>query len=149
MPVDRREDSSLARAERLLGMRLPPQFKRSVADLPLHLWVPWLYPVSSWTTLETELDCDQVLELDVKLSCARGIVIGGDDGGDVACLLERHGRLDETVWWWRHDRRCFEGLAGSVGELPEVLERRAAALLGPREAGEIPDPGDASEQVPL
>lgn len=140
--------ASLDQAERLLGMGLPREFKRTMTTLPLHRWIPWLYPVSSWTTVATELDRDQIIELDVKLSCTRGIVIGGDDGGDVACLLQRHGELAETVWWWNHGRRRFERLAPSIAQLPEVLEHRAAVLLGQPTLERSPDPGDATEQVP-
>lgn len=137
--TDRTDDASLARAERILGVKLPPAFKRSMTTHPMRRWVRWLHPVSSWSTLATDLDRDLLIELDAKLSSARGVVIGGDDDGDVACLLERNGELGETVWWWDRHTRTFQRLAAHLDELPEVLEHRAAVLLGEPEA----EPADA------
>lgn len=145
--TNRTVDASLAHVERTLGVKLPPNFRRSMAALPMRQWVAWLHPVSSWTTLATDLDRDRLIELDAKLSSARGLVIGGDDFGDMACLLERNGILGETVWWWDHHARSFQRLAGHLDELPEVLERRAAQLLG--EAGRPDaDAGADAEQLP-
>lgn len=60
-----------------------------------------------------------------------GVVIGGNDAGNVVCLLAtgRSPDLGEAVFHWDHETAEFTQLAARMSELPELLEGLADSLL--------------------
>ena len=125
-----------------LGFTFPPSFRAvgSLAGVETSGWRLW--PPHEWTRVSAELagwdygaprgSFDQN-----GYAGPDGIVIGGDDGGNVVCLLlESDSRkLGEPVFHWDHGTAEFKQLAARMSELPELLDRRGELLLSQVAAG--------------
>ncbi|HZF50635.1 MAG TPA: SMI1/KNR4 family protein [Polyangiaceae bacterium] len=127
---------ALSQAEARLGFAFPPSLREvaSLAGVETSGWRLW--PPQEWTRVSAELagwdyggprgsfDHNGYAGPD-------GVVIGGDDGGNVVCLLVEAGSsaLGQPVFRWDHTTAELTQLAACVSELPELLERRAGRLL--------------------
>lgn len=128
--------AAVGRAGNRLGFAFPGSFRAVIelAEVETSGWRLW--PPDEWTLVSAELSGWDYGGARGAFSESGyvgpdGVVIGGDDGGNVVCLLVKSGtkELEEAVFYWDHDTADFEQLAARVGELPEVLARRAEMML--------------------
>ena len=126
-------------AARRLAVSFPPSFAPAAAALAGVASLGWrLWPPEEWSRVSTELSGwdyggpNGAFDED-GYAGPEGVVIGGDDAGNIVCLLAAPGsrELAEAVFRWEHETATFTQIAARMAELPELLEALGDSLLEP------------------